>query len=125
MAPSVSAIPDRPDRAAAGTADLRTAVRQLLDPSLPWRTIALGALGSVLMLGGSFGAGGTLVSDPLLGTGPLSAWRFGHGRDLATAVVYAGFALLVWAWVQLLRLLSPLLWDIFGGVDNRPEDIPQ
>lgn len=103
MAPSVSAIPDRPDRTAAGTADLRTAVRQLLDPSLPWRTIALGALGSVLMLGGSFGAGGTLVSDPLLGTGPLSAWRFGHGRDLATAVVYAGFALLVWAWVRLGR----------------------
>ena len=70
---------------------------------LPLRTVALGAIGSVLLLIGSFGAAGTLVHDPALGSGPLSVIRYGHGKDLATATVYLGFGLLVWAWIRLGR----------------------
>ncbi len=55
------------------------------------------------MLAGSVGAGGILLSDPVLGSGPLSAVRYGHGRDLAAGVLYLGFVLLVWAWVRLGR----------------------
>ncbi|MBA8825633.1 alpha-1,6-mannosyltransferase [Saccharopolyspora lacisalsi] len=70
---------------------------------LPLRTIVLGGVGTVLVLLGSIGAGGVLIHDPILQPGPLSALRYGHGRDLATAVVYLGFGLLVWAWVRLGR----------------------
>ncbi|GAA2340176.1 polyprenol phosphomannose-dependent alpha 1,6 mannosyltransferase MptB [Saccharopolyspora halophila] len=70
---------------------------------LPLRTIALGAIGSVLLLFGSLGAGGILLSDPILGDGPLSALRYGHGRYIAMTVLYLGFALLVWAWIRLGR----------------------
>ncbi|MPY77154.1 MAG: DUF2029 domain-containing protein [Actinophytocola sp.] len=69
----------------------------------PYRTIAFGAIGSVLLLAASIGAGGILVSDPVIGTGPWSWLRYGHGRNLATAVLYVGFALVVWAWVRLGR----------------------
>ncbi|MFD0486840.1 polyprenol phosphomannose-dependent alpha 1,6 mannosyltransferase MptB [Saccharopolyspora spinosporotrichia] len=81
---------------------------------LPLRTIALGAIGSVLLLAGSFGAAGVLVHDPILGSGPLSAMRYGHGKDLATAVVYLGFGLLVWAWVRLGRGVLARLVDSRG-----------
>ncbi|QUH01252.1 polyprenol phosphomannose-dependent alpha 1,6 mannosyltransferase MptB [Saccharopolyspora erythraea] len=81
---------------------------------LPLRTIALGAIGSLLLLAGSFGAAGVLVHDPILGSGPLSAMRYGHGKDLATAVVYLGFGLLVWAWVRLGRGVLARLVDSRG-----------
>lgn len=67
------------------------------------RTLVQGLIGSVLILVGSFGAGGILISDPVLGNGPLSAIRYGHGQDLATILVYLGVGLLVWAWVRLGR----------------------
>ncbi|WP_461144394.1 polyprenol phosphomannose-dependent alpha 1,6 mannosyltransferase MptB [Salinifilum aidingensis] len=70
---------------------------------LPLRTIALGAAGSLLVLLGSLGAGGTLMRDPVLGDGPLSLIRYGHGRELALAVTYLGFAVLLWAWIRLGR----------------------
>lgn len=70
---------------------------------LPLRTIALGAIGAVLLLIGSIGGAGVLVHDPILGSGPLSAIRYGHGRDLCTGVLYIGFGLLVWAWIRLGR----------------------
>ncbi|GAA4863224.1 polyprenol phosphomannose-dependent alpha 1,6 mannosyltransferase MptB [Saccharopolyspora rosea] len=79
-----------------------TGGRALRGP-LPLRTVALGAIGSVLLLIGSFGAAGTLVHDPVLDSGPLSVIRYGHGKDLATAIVYLGFGLLVWAWIRLGR----------------------
>ncbi|MEU6641744.1 polyprenol phosphomannose-dependent alpha 1,6 mannosyltransferase MptB [Saccharomonospora sp. NPDC046836] len=69
----------------------------------PYRTTAMGVIGSILLLLASFGAAGTLVHDPLLSTGPLSWIRYGHGRAIATAVLYVGFALVVWAWVRLGR----------------------
>ncbi|MGQ0837300.1 polyprenol phosphomannose-dependent alpha 1,6 mannosyltransferase MptB [Actinokineospora sp.] len=67
------------------------------------RTIALGTVGSLLILLSAFGAGGVLVSDPVLGRGALSWIRYGHGQMLATGVLYTGFALVVWAWVRLGR----------------------
>lgn len=71
--------------------------------ALPARTIALGAVGSVLILLGSLGAGAVLDHDPLLSSTPLAAMRYGHGKYLAAGVVYLGFGLLVWAWVRLGR----------------------
>lgn len=71
--------------------------------NVPRRTIALGAIGSALLAIGAIGAAGVLVRDPVLAGSPFSWVRYGHGRDLATAVVYAGFLLVVWAWVRLGR----------------------
>ena len=70
---------------------------------LPRRTIALGTAGSVLLTVGAIGAGGVLVRDPLVTGSALSWIRYGHGRDLATIVVYLGFFLVLWAWVRLGR----------------------
>src|SRR6187399_207774 len=74
-------------------------------PPFPVRTTLMGTIGSVLLLIGALGAGGILIRDPLLGTGPLSWVRYGHGRMLANAVLYAGFGLVVWAWVRLGRYM--------------------
>jgi alpha-1,6-mannosyltransferase len=69
----------------------------------PYRTIAMGVIGSTLLLLASLGAGGILIRDPVLGAGPLSWIRYGHGRALATGLLYVGFGLVVWAWVRLGR----------------------
>lgn len=82
--------------------------------SLPVRTTALGLAGALFVLVGSLGAGGTVAHDPLLGSGPLSALRYGHGLTLATGLVYAGFGLLVWAWVRLGRGVLAHLVDARG-----------
>jgi alpha-1,6-mannosyltransferase len=74
-------------------------------PPFPVRTTLMGTIGSVLVLLGAFGAGGILIRDPVLGTGPLSWIRYGHGRMLANAVLYSGFGLVVWAWVRLGRYM--------------------
>lgn len=66
-------------------------------------TVALGLAGSVLLTAMAVGAGGILIVDPLITGGPLSWIRYGHGHDLATAVLYLGVGLLVWAWVRLGR----------------------
>ncbi|WP_433872017.1 polyprenol phosphomannose-dependent alpha 1,6 mannosyltransferase MptB [Saccharopolyspora sp. CA-218241] len=111
-APATSAS-GRPAGVGRATGVLDLGGRLLRGP-LPLRTIALGAVGSALLLIGSIGAGGTLVHDPVLGSGPLSALRYGHGRDLAVTVVYTGFALLVWAWVRLGRGVLAHLVDARG-----------
>jgi alpha-1,6-mannosyltransferase len=84
---------ERPTRSEAGRAA----------SGMPRKTIALGAVGSALLAVGAVGAAGVLVHDPLLAGSPFSWVRYGHGRDLATAVVYAGFFMVVWAWVRLGR----------------------
>lgn len=71
----------------------------------PVRTTLMGTFGSVLLLLGAFGAGGILIRDPVIGTGPLSWIRYGHGQILANGVLYAGFGLVVWAWVRLGRYM--------------------
>ena len=62
-----------------------------------------GLIGGVLMLIGGLGGGGVLVDDPLLSDGPLGFWRYGHGHDLANALVYLGVGLFAWAWILLGR----------------------
>jgi len=84
-------------RTATGLPDARTAVR------FPYRTIALGIVGSVVVMLASFGAGGTVLDDPVFGDGPLSWIRYGHGKWLVGGTLYLGCALLVWSWVRLGR----------------------
>ncbi|GAB3736669.1 alpha-(1-_6)-mannopyranosyltransferase A [Amycolatopsis oliviviridis] len=57
----------------------------------------MGLGGSVLVSLGAFGAGATLRHGPV---------PSGHGRMLATAVLYLGLALMLTAWVRLGRLAS-------------------
>jgi alpha-1,6-mannosyltransferase len=71
--------------------------------AIPRKTIALGTAGSVLLAVGAVGAAGVLTHDPVLAGSPFSWVRYGHGRYLATMVVYLGFFLELWAWVRLGR----------------------
>jgi alpha-1,6-mannosyltransferase len=84
----------------------------LLDRRWPSRllssTVLLGLAGSVLLATMAVGAGGILVTDPLITGGPLSWIRYGHGRDLATVALYLGVGMLVWAWLRLGR-------EVLGG----------
>jgi alpha-1,6-mannosyltransferase len=67
------------------------------------RTLVQGTVGSIAILIGSLGAGGDLRQDPVLGNSPFSWIRYGHGQQLAQALLYLGVGLLVWAWVRLGR----------------------
>jgi alpha-1,6-mannosyltransferase len=80
----------------------------------PYRTIALGTVGSALLMLGALGAGGILIHDPVLGHGPLSWIRYGHGQAMATGAVYLGVGLLVWAWVRLGR------YALAGRISAKP-----
>ncbi len=72
---------------------------------IPIRTILLGVAGvSLISLGGA-GAGAVLKIDPLLTNTSLSWIRYGHGQDLATAVLYLGLGLVLWSWVRLGRMV--------------------
>jgi alpha-1,6-mannosyltransferase len=111
----MTAAAPTPDTDASLVADEPVpAVPTATKPPLPVRTIALGVVGSVMVLLGAFGAGGVLARDPVLGHGPLSWVRFGHGQMLATLVLYTGFLLMVWAWVRLGRHV------LAGRVGARP-----
>ncbi|CAM3019075.1 polyprenol phosphomannose-dependent alpha 1,6 mannosyltransferase MptB [Saccharomonospora xinjiangensis] len=96
------------------TAAARAATRAGETTRFPYRTIAMGVIGSVVLMLASLGAGGILVSDPVIGTGPLSWLRYGHGHALATTVLYIGFGLVVWAWVRLGR------YALAGRIGTRP-----
>ncbi|WP_246394086.1 polyprenol phosphomannose-dependent alpha 1,6 mannosyltransferase MptB [Pseudonocardia pini] len=63
----------------------------------------LGFAAAVLLFVGGTGGGGTLIHDPILTNSPLGFWRYGHGRELATALMYLGVVLMAWAWVKLGR----------------------
>src|ERR1700744_1707410 len=81
------------------------ALTSAVSPSsgLSRRTLIQGTVGSIGILVGSLGAGGDLIQDPILGNGPFSWIRYGHGQQLAQFVLYVGVGLLVWAWVRLGR----------------------
>ncbi|MEV0070264.1 polyprenol phosphomannose-dependent alpha 1,6 mannosyltransferase MptB [Amycolatopsis sp. NPDC050768] len=88
---------------------------RFLTPSrFPYRTIAMGTIGTTLLMLAALGAGGILIRDPVLGHGPLSWIRYGHGRALANALLYLGFALVVWAWVRLGRYV------LAGRIGSKP-----
>ncbi|MET1071053.1 MAG: hypothetical protein ABWY11_00250, partial [Umezawaea sp.] len=59
---------------------------------------------SLVALGGA-GAGAVVKTDPVLTDLSLSWIRYGHGHDLATALLYAGLGLVIWAWVRLGRMV--------------------
>ncbi len=101
MATTIDPAPDVP---AAG-APVEAHPVEAHDPPFPVRTTLMGTIGSVLLLLGALGAGGILIRDPIIGTGPLSWVRYGHGHILANGVLYAGFGLVVWAWVRLGRYM--------------------
>jgi len=67
------------------------------------RTLVQGTVGSIAIMIGSLGAGGDLIQDPVLGNSPFSWIRYGHGQQLAQALLYVGVGLLVWAWIRLGR----------------------
>jgi alpha-1,6-mannosyltransferase len=69
-------------------------------PRVPLLT---GLVASLLLLIGGFGGGGILVRDPILTNSPLGFWRYGHGRELATALIYLGVVLMAYAWIRLGR----------------------
>lgn len=95
--PSAADIPtDQASASGAGLAAGRVS-------GLSRRTVVQGTVGSVLIMIGSLGAGGDLISDPVLSNSPFSWIRYGHGQQLAQAVLYIGVGLLVWAWVRLGR----------------------
>lgn len=79
----------------------------LLDRARPGKlisgTVLLGVTGSLLLTVMATGAGAILVADPLLSGGPLSWIRYGHGQQLATAGLYLGAGMLIWAWIRLGR----------------------
>ncbi|HEV3360140.1 MAG TPA: polyprenol phosphomannose-dependent alpha 1,6 mannosyltransferase MptB [Pseudonocardiaceae bacterium] len=71
--------------------------------SLPVRTILRGLSGVVMVAAGGIGAAAIPMPDKLL-DGTVFSWvRYGHGKELATAVLYAGLLMLVWAWIELGR----------------------
>lgn len=101
--PRSSAAPVDPVRFAATRVE---AAGEHDDPrGIPIRTILLGVAGVMLIALGGTGAGATLKRDPLLTDTSLSWIRYGHGHDLATAVLYIGLGLVVWAWVRLGRMV--------------------
>jgi alpha-1,6-mannosyltransferase len=71
--------------------------------SLPVRTILRGLSGVVMVTFGGIGAAAVPLPDKLL-DGTMFSWvRYGHGKELAAAVLYAGLLMLVWAWIELGR----------------------
>ncbi|HWE91724.1 MAG TPA: polyprenol phosphomannose-dependent alpha 1,6 mannosyltransferase MptB [Pseudonocardiaceae bacterium] len=72
-------------------------------PPFPIGVIMQGFLGMVLIAGGGIGATAGVLPDSLLNGTAFSWVRYGHGKQLSTAVLYLGLALLVWAWIKLGR----------------------
>src|SRR6266567_9290608 len=80
---------------------------------LPARLIATGLAGVVLIAGGGIAAAAVLEPDPVLNGTAVSWLGYGHGKQMATAVVFVGITLLVLAWIRLGR-------DVLAGrVDRR------
>jgi alpha-1,6-mannosyltransferase len=107
--------PASPERVGPPPARVRAAV-PVADPPAPARDggrfgapprgpLLLGLAASLLMVLGGFGAGGILIRDPVLTNSAVGFWRYGHGHELATALVYLGVALMAWAWVRLGRVV--------------------
>jgi alpha-1,6-mannosyltransferase len=69
----------------------------------PRGPLLMGLAASALLVLGGLGAGGVLVRDPVLSNSPLGFWRYGHGREIATVLIYLGVALMAWAWIRLGR----------------------
>jgi alpha-1,6-mannosyltransferase len=84
----------------------------MVDKPLPVRTIAMGVAGVILVAGAAVGAAAVLEPDPVLNGTAMSWLGYGHGKQMATAVVYLGITLLVLAWIRLGR-------DVLAGRTDR------
>ncbi|OJY50103.1 MULTISPECIES: polyprenol phosphomannose-dependent alpha 1,6 mannosyltransferase MptB [unclassified Pseudonocardia] len=69
----------------------------------PRGPLLMGLAAAVMLVVGGFGAGGVLIRDPLMTNSAVGFWRYGHGHDLAAFLMYAGVALMAWAWIRLGR----------------------
>ncbi|MFN2495184.1 MAG: polyprenol phosphomannose-dependent alpha 1,6 mannosyltransferase MptB [Pseudonocardiaceae bacterium] len=98
-----ASAPLHPGRARAEESEVGLLLDRLRPGRLLSATVLLGLVGSVLLATMAVGAGGILITDPLITGGPLSWIRYGHGRDLATGALYLGVGLVIWAWVRLGR----------------------
>ena len=67
------------------------------------RSAWVGCLGATLITVGGLGAGSTRLQDPLLESAHLSWLRFGHGLVLSSALLWAGVAVMLLAWLNLGR----------------------
>ncbi|OBA64167.1 DUF2029 domain-containing protein [Mycobacterium sp. 1100029.7] len=67
------------------------------------RPAKMGFLGSVLITAGGLGAGSTKPHDPVLESIHMSWLRFGHGLVLSSILLWAGVALMLYAWLALGR----------------------
>jgi alpha-1,6-mannosyltransferase len=100
-----------PSRSGAGDEPASTPGGQTAQPAsddaelrpLPARIIATGLLGVILITVGGIGAAAVLEPDPLLNDTAFGWLGYGHGKQMATAVVFAGITLLVIAWIRLGR----------------------
>lgn len=102
----MAATPYSSRSSTASVEPVRSSATPGLEPrGIPVRTILLGVAGVMLVALGGSGAGAVVKRDPLLAATSLSWIRYGHGQDLATAVLYVGLALVVWAWVRLGRMV--------------------
>jgi alpha-1,6-mannosyltransferase len=111
--------PSRPgagDEPAAENGDRLTNLRivaAVVDKPVPARTIVMGVVGVLLVAGAGIGAAAVLEPDPVLNGTAFSWLGYGHGKQMATAVLYVGITLLVLAWIRLGR-------DVLAGrVDRR------
>ena len=106
--------PATPERVAAPPSRVLTAASLTDGPAEPARRrsrfgapprgpLLTGLAASLLMMVGGFGGGGILLRDPILTNSPLGFWRYGHGHELATALIYLGVVLMAWAWIRLGR----------------------
>ena len=43
------------------------------------------------------------MRDPIMTNSLIGFWRYGHGRELAAFLIYAGVGLMAWAWIMLGR----------------------
>jgi len=101
-APADAPVPSVPEADPDSTRATGPGFRARLgDP--PRGPLWLGFGAAVLLLIGGTGGGGTLIHDPILTNSPLGFWRYGHGHELATALMYLGVVLMAWAWVKLGR----------------------
>ena len=102
----MAATPSLPRPSAAPVEPVRSGATRVPEPGgIPLRTILLGVAGVMLVALGGTGAGATLKRDPLLADSSLSWIRYGHGQDLAAAVLYLGLGMVIWAWVRLGRMV--------------------
>ncbi len=67
------------------------------------RPALLGCLGAMLIAAGGLGAGSTKLHDPLLESLHLSWLRFGHGLVVSSVLLWAGVAVMLFAWLWLGR----------------------